>query len=138
MSSFIEKSDYNYQLRTYKLDQIIDEDDTVLDDAEEDAIAEVKDYLFQNYNTELIFSQTGSQRSKNVLRWVKNVVIYYIYERVPDELVPERVIKDYDDTIEKLEKISAGDIAADLPRRQTEEGKPKTQFRWGSQPARSH
>lgn len=138
MSNFIDKSDYSRLIRSNRLDEILDADDALLDEAEKDAIAEVSDYLAEYYDVDQIFSQSGSSRNRNALNWTRRVVMYMIYERVPDQLVPERIIKNYDDTIRTLEKIAAGKINAELPRKMDEESKARTKFRWGSQNARSH
>jgi hypothetical protein len=147
MSDFITKADYLHQIREYKLDQILQEDnadeDQILEDAEGTAIATVRDALIGGgYDADVVFSKTGVERPKQVMRWVKCLVLYYIYERVPDDLVPARVIKDYDLTIEILDKINDGKMNVDLPSIQVPDGeggtKPETKFRWGSQPKRSH
>jgi phage gp36-like protein len=137
MSNFIDRDDYDRKIRDYKLDQIIDQQDAILDDAELDAIQEVSDYLYQHYEVETIFQKTGDERHKSVLRWCKHIVIYNIYERIEDEMVPERVIKNYDDTIATLTKIMSGKMAVDLPRK-TESEENITRFNGGSLPQRSH
>lgn len=137
--SWLQKEDMKTTIRTYRLDQILDEDDSVFEEAALTAESDVNNALFQNYNTATIFNTSGNDRDKSVLKWVKVLTLYYIYERVPDELVPERVIKNYDDTNKILAKIAEGDIGIELPRRLSETtGKPKTKFRWGSVPKRSH
>jgi hypothetical protein len=147
MSDFITKDDYRAHIRTYKLGQILEEagvdEDDILEDAESTSIAVVRDYLVGGgYDADAIFATNGNNRPKQVMRWVKCLVLYYIYERVPDDLVPERVVKDYDLTIDTLEKVSDGKMNVDLPSIQVPDGEDGTQaqtkFRWGSQPQRSH
>ena len=70
---------------------------------------------------------------------MKHLAIYDIYDRVPDEDVPERVIKNYDDTWVQLMNASAGKLSLDLPKAtDPETGKKKTKFRGGSMPPRTH
>jgi len=147
MSGFISKDDYKYQIRTERLDQILeatDEDeDALLEEAEDEAIAVIRDYLISKYDVDLIFSSSGDSRPKNVLRWAKTLVIYYIYERIPDEMVPERVVKNYDDTLETLENIARGDMNVDLPKLSEQtppfgQSAPKTRRRMGSKPPRTN
>jgi len=147
MSAFISKDDYKYQIRTYRLDQIlesVDEDeDLILDTAENEAISVLRDSLAPKYDVDLIFGQTGSSRHKTILRWAKVLVLYYIYERIPDEMVPERVVKNYDYVLERLEAIEKGEANLDgLPVKteETEGGevKPITRRRWGSVPKRAN
>lgn len=138
MSDFITKDDYKHSIRTYRLDQLLDDDDDVLTPAEDEAEAIIIDALYKSYNTEHILTQTGDDRAKNVLKWMKCLVLYAIYQRVPDELVPERVVKDYDDTMRTLNNIAAGKMSVNLPRRVDVESKQVTKFRYGSVSARSH
>lgn len=138
MSTFIEKTDYKTQLRDQRLDQIIDQDNTILDEAEETAIQIVKDHLYQLYDTDTIFAATGSARKRNVLRWCICLSIYFLYERIPDSMVPERVIKNYDDTLEMLKRVAKGQPALDLPEKVNEDSEPLTRFRGGSEIRRSH
>jgi phage gp36-like protein len=135
---FITKEDLITKIRTYRLNQIIDEDDTILEMAFTDTVAQIENYLHQFYDTDQIFAATLDERSPVVLLWAKQIALYLIYERIPDELLPPRVEKNYDDTIAILEKIAEGRVSVKLPRKIKEDGKPATKFRWGSVQARSH
>lgn len=141
MSSFISKNDYAYHMRVYKLDQILDEedidDDLILDTAEEDALAMIEKHLADKYDMSIVFSQSGANRNKVILRWAKLLVIYYIYERVPDEMVPERVVKNYDEVMEQLRRVEDGkaSVSGLPPKTETDEhgvNQPVTRRRWGS------
>lgn len=150
MSNFISKADYKYQMRTARLDQILeatDEDeDVMLDSAETEAIGMIRKHLDNKYNMDVELSKTGNDRHKVLTRWAKVLVIYYIYERIPDEMVPERVVKNYDDVMKALEKIEDGDGAIpgltpiQVPDSNSSDGdsKPYTKRRWGSIPKRSN
>lgn len=141
--AYLDKADYKNMIKAHRLDQILDDlenaaPDDVLDDSESEAIAVIRDALVANYDVDNIFGRTGDDRHKNVLRWAKYLVMYFIYDRIPDELVPDRVIKNYDDTMQLLQDIADGKRSVDLPRLQNTDGTTKTKFRWGSQTARSH
>jgi hypothetical protein len=147
MSAFLNKEDYKYHLRTNRLDQILeaqDEDeDLILGDAEDDAISIIRDAISTKYDADQIFSQTGDARHRTILRWAKVLVIYFIYERIPDEMVPERVVKNYNDTLERLRLIEQGEVNLDgapvlTVTDENGENSPKTRRRWGSIPKRSN
>jgi hypothetical protein len=148
MSSFIDRSDYNYHIKSNRLDQILDDEDVniiadeLLDDAEEEAVQEVKDALHGKYDVVKIFNKTGSARPKNVLRWVKVLTISMIYERIPDELIPEQVLKNAEEVRKILAAIADGKRSVDLPLMEqvNDDGTtgPVTKFRWGSNSSRSH
>jgi hypothetical protein len=138
MSNWITQPDYKPMVRDNHLSQIIDTDSVLLDSVELTAIQVVKDALHQWYDTDAVFGTSGSNRPAQVLRWCIVLAVYYLYERVPDKLVPERVTRNYTDTIEMLRDISDGKVSLDLPLRQAAEGGNVVKFRWGSQPARGH
>jgi hypothetical protein len=142
MSTFVTAADYKSKINSDHLRQILDDpdytEDQILTEAEEYAMAEVLDALTGTYDVEAIFEATGSDRPKNVLRWITIIVIYYLYERIPDDFVPDRVVKNYNDTMDTLDAISDGKKKVSLPVLADEEGNVSTKFRSGSQTARSH
>lgn len=136
---FIDKTDLESYIRTYRLNQIVDNDDTIV----ESAIAEAEGIMINfltgpGYDTQQIFNATGTSRDQQLVGWMKYIVIYKIYERVPDSQVPDRVVKNWDDTLTDLRKVSDGRMSMNLPRKLEPDGTKKTKFRWGSVPKRSH
>lgn len=136
MSNFITKADYESNIRATILDQIVDDTDSIIDTCELEAIEEVSSYLFQHYDVATIFAEIDAARSKLVVAWCKHVVLYKLYERIPDDQVPDRIIKNYDDSIRVLEKVASGKMPVDLPRNLTEEEAAKTKFRSGGEKRR--
>ena len=67
-----------------------------------------------------------------------NLAVYFFYERIPDEQVPARVVKNYDDTRSDLDKIARGKLSVTLTHLTDDDGKKETVFHWGSNPKRSH
>lgn len=145
--SYLSKQDYLYQIRTNRLNQILEEtdqdEDAILDAAEMDALAMIRMYL-DKYDLNVEFSKSGGERNKVVLRWAKVMVIYYIYERVPDEMCPERVVKNYEKALEELKAVRSGQ--AQVPGLNqvqeaapgTGDSVPVTRRRWGSIPKRTN
>lgn len=138
MAAYLIEADFKTVLRDVRLTQIVEGSTTLLADVSDEAQAKITDSLDALYDTDVIFAKTGTNRDKNVLRWMKMIALYYLYSRVEDDLVPERVIKDYDDTLKTLERIEDAIINAKLPRRIDTKGETKTKFRWGSNPKREH
>jgi len=140
---FLQKSDIEVLLRTYRLNQITDANDVLIETAASMSEAKIRDALLPYYDVNAIFSKTGSSRPQNVLTWARHLTLYYLYERVPDEQVPERVVYHYKEVCELLMEIAKGKISVDLPRLLADtngDGVPdaKTKFRWGSVTKRSH
>ena len=113
--------------------QITNSNDSILDDAEQTAMAIIQDAFFDKYDLDTEFAKTGDDRHSNLLRWMLNLVLYFIYERVPDNQVPERVVKNYDDTISEIKFIEQGKRNTSLTKLIREDtGRPETNLRWGS------
>lgn len=137
MSNFITKEDYYAQIRETKLDQILQGNDALLDLAEGTAVQNVRDALVARYDVDVIFATTGADRPANVVRWCTTLALYYLWERVPDRLLPKRVGHNYEITIGALQEISDGKSSVELPPLIKDDGTPKTKFRWGGDYPRS-
>jgi hypothetical protein len=136
---FITIEDFNRKLSVDIRNQITDNDDTILDLAEAEATAIIQDAFSQFYDLNSEFAKADTDRNMNLVRLMLNLVVYFIYERVPDSQVPPRVVKNYDDTIREIRDIEAGKRSISLARiNDIETGKPSTVFRWGSNTKRTH
>jgi phage gp36-like protein len=134
--SYLSNSDFQKSIKDHRLQQIIDsdleEEVALLAYASDTAESIIRDYLNSRYDVDAIFAKSGNQRDKQVTRWMLMIAIYVIYDRIEDDMVPERVIKNYDDTLKHLVSICDGRVEAVLPRKKDDEDNPKTKFRWGS------
>jgi phage gp36-like protein len=134
---FLTLNDLHVNIRAERLQQVIDDDATILDDAEASALAVVKDALSSRYDVTNIFDQTD--RPAQVVRWVRNIMLYDIAGRLPEKMVSERIVKNYDDTIQVLTDIEEGRKSTSLPiLSDNTEGGKKSVFRWGSNAPRKH
>jgi hypothetical protein len=111
---FLEKS----ELKTVGLDEIIsriiNSDDTIITEIIEEDIDLMKGYLFQYFDTDAIFSATGNNRNKTVLRHLKGLVLFDIYTRRTKGINEVAKLR-YDEAMLWLEKISEGKRKPDLP-----------------------
>lgn len=138
MSNYIERTDYDARIRGKRLDQLTNNTPAILDNAEETAIQVVSDALHVLYDTDAIFAKRTTARDKQVVRWVCTLTMYFIYERLPDTLIPEYIVNNYDETMQYLKELEKGLRSTQLPKREDATGKTKTRFRWGSYKKRSH
>jgi hypothetical protein len=132
-------SDYKVYVTEKRLNMILEDQLSILEEAELTAQQVIDDHLYPYYDTPVIFGAINDHRS--VKRWIMVITIYLVYERIPDALVPERVVKNYDDVLNTLSRISDGKGVVNLPRlTHAVDGAetPNTKFRWGSQPKRTH
>lgn len=107
----------------YVVEQIIDE-----------SIALMRSYLSRHYNTDSIFSATGNKRHLTVLKYLKDIVIFEIYDRLTRE-ENEVARRRYDTAIQWLVDLNEGTLAdSTLPPATTPEGEDATSgdVRFGS------
>lgn len=133
---FLTTADMAAKLRTNRLNQITDNDPTILTSAESKAIAMVIDSTNQWYDINSELSKTGTDRNHTLVRLLTDITTYFIYDRIPDTQVPDRVIKNYDDAREDLKRIEDRKRPIALKKLEID-SVPKTKFRYGGEPRRS-
>lgn len=137
--TFLTTDDFLMKMSEDIRNQITDTNNAILDDAEIHATAIIQDAFYDKYDLDAEFAKTGDDRHRNLLRWMLNLTIYFIYERIPDEQVPERIVKNYDDTIAEIKAIEQGKRNTSLTKLIREDNQRKeTNFRWGSNEKRTH
>ncbi len=137
--TFLTINDFLLKLSENIRNQITNGIDSVLDDAEMHATAIIQDAFFNKYDLNAEFAKTDEERHKNLLRWMLNLTLYFIYERIPDKEVPERIVKNYDDTMTEIKQIEQGKKNTSLLKLVNEDtDRNETNFRWGSNEKRSH
>lgn len=116
---YVLKPDYKRRIDADLLNQIIAEGNNNGDDllatvskAAEDTISTLAGVL---YDIAPEFEKAGIDRNGLLLTWAVNIATYEMYQRIDDAQVPEKVIKNYDDTMEDLVKVSKGQYPLNLP-----------------------
>ncbi len=98
------------------VDLITNKDNTIVEEIIAESIDLMRSYLFKYYDTNTIFKQENSERSKVVLKYLKDIVIHEVYIRrtkTMNEVAKER----YNEAMLWLEKMAKGTIEADLPKK---------------------
>ncbi len=151
---FAEKNDLKNNIYQYQIDQITEGDDSIVLQAIETAIDEVKSYLEPNdkkeyldgrlrYDVNAIFSATGSDRNALILNHVLTVSKWYIIDLANVDILYEMAKERYDRSISWLKKLNKGEVnLSSLPQLnqdstdgEIEEIKP---FAMGSRPKFNH
>lgn len=136
--NFLIKADFEGKISSNILEQITGGDDLLLDSAEKTAKGIITDLLSGNYDLDVEFDKEPDSRHDNLLNWMLNLSTYLLYDRIPDDEIPERVVKDYDDTMDTLIQIARGKTPTTLTPIEVEEGVSKRNFRMGSNEKRNH
>jgi Protein of unknown function (DUF1320) len=150
---YVQKTDYKGRISIDLLDLLLAEDEAnILTDASKTAEDTIASQVNTVYSVNGELAKTGAARNFFILNMAVSIALYYIYQRADDNDVPEKVIKNYDDTMDALAAISKGKQTLDLPAREANNsdtestGNPaehvitsgKGLRRWGSNRKRSH
>ncbi len=118
VTPYLTQQDLQSSIREGRLAHLLDNKDDNTPDIFNQAALEgqsiVRDYLFR-YEIDLEFQKTASDRHASIIFYLKNICLYILYERIEDNDVPERIIKNYNDTIETLREIAQGKLPLSLP-----------------------
>lgn len=135
---FLTKNDITNRVHATILQQITNGDDTQLDPAEADAIGIITDMISGLYDIETELTKTGDERHRSLLQWIVSIAVYNLYAHIPDNEVPERVIKDYDDTLKTLDDIAKGKRPTTLTPVTNDDGEDIRFIRYGFNDQRGH
>jgi phage gp36-like protein len=111
---FLEKAELKTVSTDEIINKIINNDDSIVTDIILESIDVVSTYLYQYFDTEVIFSKIGDERNKTVVKHLKGIVIYEIYNR-RTKITNEAAKSRYDEAMLWLEKVSEGKIKPPLP-----------------------
>lgn len=119
---YIVKADYKTIISTPLLDTIIRESENddgtdllqVASKIAEDTIITKAGVL---YDIMPEFTKAGTDRNFMILSLAISIAGYWLYQRIDDEQVPEKVIKNYNDALTTLEQVSIGKEPMLLPPR---------------------
>jgi phage gp36-like protein len=116
---YLTKADYKLRIATNLLDiilnQIEDEDEDILEMASKSAQDIIEAHVGHQYHIPPEWAKANLERNFQIINWCLDLALYFIYQRVADYEVPQKVIKNYDDTIETLEKVANGKLSVNLP-----------------------
>lgn len=142
--SYLLQEDLKSLIKQNRLADLLDDVDTpeeIFAEAAEEAQGIVADHL-DRYDMDAEYAKEGNARNRSVLYYCKNLCLYILYNRIPDDDVPERVIKNHDDTIDTLREISKGKMNINLPTGDTDgdgdDDLNKTKFRYGGNAPRKY
>ena len=106
--AFIEQTDLERYIDPDDLTQIVDGDVNVIPGAIADGLEFVKEMLRQRYDVEDEMSKTGTDRNASLLKQSIAVVLFYISERLPTDVMPENRGMAYDRAVDWLKECASG------------------------------
>ncbi|MGV4413860.1 phage protein Gp36 family protein [Chryseobacterium sp. T1] len=123
---FLIKDDLKTVATLEIIDLITNSDDGIVEEIIDECIDVMKTYLGSYYDMELSFAKEDNERNKTLVKYLKALVIYEIPKR-RGKRVPRDQADDYNEAMNWLEKVAAGEWRADLPpkKEETEDGSMK-------------
>ena len=108
MIDFLIMADYLVYITKGALDKIIRDNDTKVTDCERMAYGYVYEKLSNRFNLDKEIQKKGDDRNPALVRWMSVLAIYYVYQSIPDEEIPERVRQNYEDVIAEIQRVASG------------------------------
>ncbi|MCL2291218.1 MAG: DUF1320 domain-containing protein [Bacteroidetes bacterium] len=131
---FLSQEELKSVIYEYQLDEIVEDDNTIVEMAIQAAIEEVKSYLCSRYDVNKTFSAEQNKRNPLVLEITKDVTLWQIIRLSNVDIIYEKVKDRYDRAIEWLDKVARGLISPTLPVVQDGKGDDISPIKYGSMP----
>lgn len=135
---YLNTCDFVVFISESSLRKILREDECKMLNAQSIAYGYIREKLSGRYRIEGELSKKGDDRNPSVVRWMSVLSIYYLYQSIPDDEIPERIRDNYEDVLKEIGRVASGKDNCTLPPLLDDSGKPRTSFRWSSSPRRSH
>lgn len=135
---FIADTDFKGIIGATVLSTLKGPDSVNLVEAEANAISEL-DPLREKFDIDGMLAKTKANRHKVLVRILVHITTYYLYNTVPDDEIPARIMENYKKELTTIRDLATGKLGSTLdPHVDTTTGEAKTAFRWGSNKKRSH
>jgi len=124
---FLSEADFLVVIKQAHIDDLKDDEPTVLEDSEEAAIGEMTGYLNIRHDSTLCFDPDN--KIPIIVQKLVDIALYHAHARCMPDQIPKLRVTRYQDAINWLEKLSSGFIDPNIPKRT--DGTP-TPIRYGS------
>lgn len=111
---WISKEELNTHMNIDNIDVITGGDDTIIQAAIDGAISETKGYL-TSFDTDAIFTATGSSRHSLLLTFVKDIAVWHLMALSNYQADLALREKRYDRAVAWLKAVQKGNVTPDLP-----------------------
>lgn len=138
MNNFLTLPDYLVFITQGALQKILRDNETKLIDSERMAYGYVYEKLSASFNLDAEIQKREGNRNPALVRWMAVLAIYYIYQSVPDNEIPERVRLNYEDAIAEIQRVASGKDNSTLQPVTSADGTVRSRSRFYYQPRRSH
>lgn len=133
--AFALKNDLSISILIQELDEITRADDALITEALSRAESEARGYLYDSYDVDTIFAQSGSSRHAMLLQCVTDIAIYRIVAACQAGIDLTDREERYMSAIRWLKMVQKSELYGELPRRTETK---QEHVSWGSQNKRSN
>ena len=119
---FIDYEDYRVVIGETALKVVSQSTPENIANAELEAIEEISGYLRPVYDTNAIFSASGTKRNRLIVMYTADIVLYHLTASQQQKMGSVIRKERYERAIKWLEGVQAGRIVPDLPLSEPEEG----------------
>ena len=97
------------------------------------------DPLRGKFDIDGMLAKVGADRHPVMIRMLVHITAYYLYNTVPDDDIPQRIIDNWKKELAFIKDLASGKASSTLDVLVDETtGEKVTTFRWGSNKKRSH
>jgi len=112
--AYLNAGDYLLQIQDVNLQQIINSNVAIRENADLLAEAEARSYLIQKYDFDAELAKTGTARDPQLLAYVVDIALFHLHSRIAPRNVPELRQTRYDNAIAWLKMCAFGDVTPKL------------------------
>ena len=112
--SYLTNKDFSLLIQDVNLQQIINENEAIRQQAELTAIGEARSYLIQKYLFDEELAKTGNARDPQLLNYIIDIALYHLHSRISPRNIPELRITRYKNAIAWLKMCALGNVTPKL------------------------
>ena len=112
--AYLESTDYDLLIQSSNLQQVINQNNAILAQAELMAIGEARSYLIQKYLFDEELAKTGDDRDPQLLNYIIDMAIYHLHSRIAPRNIPELRVTRYENAVQWLKMCAFGDVTPKL------------------------
>lgn len=136
--NFLEERDYEVFISPTALQKVMRMNSNQETDSEFLAYSYVNDKLTASFKISDEIKKKGDERNPTLVRWMTILAIYFLYQTIPDDEIPDRIVKNYDDVTKEIQRVASGKDNTTLTAVLDSDGNTVTNFQWHSEARRTH
>ena len=111
---YLQTCDFLVFISEASLKKLIRDEDCKILNAQTMAYGYISEKLSGRYQIIKELSKEGDSRNASMVRWMTVLTVYFLYQSVPDESIPERVRLNYEDVLKEIDRVASARTTASL------------------------